>query len=106
MSQTNLSQGDLTVELVSRHLDDLAAAARVAQSAAPVVAGWGERLAEVFAAGGKLIACGNGGSAAEAQHLTGELLGRFEKWIRNRYGCFHGLSITKVIPAVKKRGSS
>lgn len=67
----------MTVELVGRHLDDLAAAAQVAQSAAPVVADWGQRLAEVFAAGGKLLACGNGGSAAEAQHLTGELLGRF-----------------------------
>jgi D-sedoheptulose 7-phosphate isomerase len=67
----------LTAELVGRHLDDLAAAAQAAQSAAPVVAEWGQRLAEVFADGGKLLACGNGGSAAEAQHLTGELLGRF-----------------------------
>ena len=79
MSSGNLSQGDLTVELVSGHLDDLASAARAAQSAAAVAAEWGERLAEVFAAGGKLIACGNGGSAAEAQHLTGELLGRFRE---------------------------
>jgi D-sedoheptulose 7-phosphate isomerase len=68
---------ELTAELVGRHLEDLAAAAQVAQSVATVVAEWGQRLAEVFAAGGKLLACGNGGSAAEAQHLTGELLGRF-----------------------------
>jgi D-sedoheptulose 7-phosphate isomerase len=67
----------LTTELVGRHLDDLAAAARIAQSAAPVVTQWGQDLADIFAAGGKLLACGNGGSAAEAQHLTGELLGRF-----------------------------
>jgi D-sedoheptulose 7-phosphate isomerase len=67
----------LTVEFVSQHFDDLAVAARATQSAAHVVAEWGERLAEIFAAGGKLLACGNGGSAAEAQHLTGELLGRF-----------------------------
>jgi D-sedoheptulose 7-phosphate isomerase len=67
----------LTTELVGRHLDDLAAAARIAQSAAPVLAQWGQDLADIFAAGGKLLACGNGGSAAEAQHLTGELLGRF-----------------------------
>jgi D-sedoheptulose 7-phosphate isomerase len=67
----------LTTELVGRHLDDLAAAARIAQSAAPVVSQWGQDLADIFAAGGKLLACGNGGSAAEAQHLTGELLGRF-----------------------------
>jgi D-sedoheptulose 7-phosphate isomerase len=67
----------LTTELVGRHLDDLAAAARIAQSAAPIVSQWGQDLADIFAAGGKLLACGNGGSAAEAQHLTGELLGRF-----------------------------
>lgn len=28
--------------------------------------------------GGKVLACGNGGSATEAQHLTAELVGRFE----------------------------
>ncbi len=27
--------------------------------------------------GGKVLACGNGGSAADAQHLAGELVGRF-----------------------------
>jgi D-sedoheptulose 7-phosphate isomerase len=31
----------------------------------------------VFAAGGRVLTCGNGGSASEAQHLTGELVGRF-----------------------------
>lgn len=30
-------------------------------------------------AGGKLLICGNGGSAAQAQHLTGELVGRYKK---------------------------
>jgi D-sedoheptulose 7-phosphate isomerase len=44
-----------------------------------VVREWGQRLAAVFAVGGKLLACGNGGSAAEAQHLTGELLGHFRE---------------------------
>jgi D-inositol-3-phosphate glycosyltransferase len=34
-------------------------------------------LADCFAAGGKVLICGNGGSAAEAQHLAGELVGRF-----------------------------
>ena len=29
-------------------------------------------------AGGKLLICGNGGSAAQAQHLTGELVGRYK----------------------------
>ena len=66
-----------SVELVGSHLDDLASAARDARTAAPIVYRWGQQLADVFAAGGKLLVCGNGGSAAEAQHLTGELLGRF-----------------------------
>ena len=79
MNTRNLTTGDVTTDLVIRHLDDLAGAARIAQSAASVVAEWGQHLASIFAAGGKLLACGNGGSAAEAQHLTGELLGRFRE---------------------------
>jgi D-sedoheptulose 7-phosphate isomerase len=39
--------------------------------------GWGRHLAAVLSGGGRLLACGNGGSAAEAQHLTAELVGRF-----------------------------
>lgn len=38
---------------------------------------WGADLAARLAGGGRLLAAGNGGSAAEAQHLTGELVGRF-----------------------------
>jgi D-sedoheptulose 7-phosphate isomerase len=41
------------------------------------VESWGRHLAGVLDGGGRLLACGNGGSAAEAQHLTGELVGRF-----------------------------
>lgn len=33
-------------------------------------------IADSFRGGGKLLAAGNGGSAAEAQHLTSELIGR------------------------------
>ncbi|WP_203232052.1 SIS domain-containing protein, partial [Cellulosimicrobium composti] len=39
---------------------------------------WGERLAATALAGGRLLVAGNGGSAAEAQHLTAELVGRFD----------------------------
>jgi D-beta-D-heptose 7-phosphate kinase/D-beta-D-heptose 1-phosphate adenosyltransferase len=38
---------------------------------------WGQQLASVLSAGGRLLVAGNGGSAAEAQHLTAELVGRF-----------------------------
>lgn len=35
-------------------------------------------MAASLGAGGKILACGNGGSAADAQHFAGELIGRFE----------------------------
>lgn len=44
-----------------------------------VVQSAGEQLARVLAANGKLMFCGNGGSAADSQHLASELTGRFIK---------------------------
>ncbi|MGK5533578.1 D-sedoheptulose-7-phosphate isomerase [Streptomyces sp. URMC 129] len=38
---------------------------------------WGRHLAGVLPFGGRLLAAGNGGSAAQAQHLTAELVGRY-----------------------------
>jgi D-inositol-3-phosphate glycosyltransferase len=38
----------------------------------------GNLLAKCFQRGKKVLVCGNGGSAAESQHLTAELVGRFE----------------------------
>jgi D-sedoheptulose 7-phosphate isomerase len=42
-----------------------------------------ERCAELvyqtFAAGNKVLICGNGGSAADAQHMAAEFVGRYEK---------------------------
>jgi phosphoheptose isomerase len=39
--------------------------------------GWGRHLAAVLVSGGRLLVAGNGGSAAQAQHLTAELVGRY-----------------------------
>jgi D-sedoheptulose 7-phosphate isomerase len=38
---------------------------------------WGRHLAAVLPDGARLLAVGNGGSAAQAQHLTAELVGRY-----------------------------
>lgn len=38
---------------------------------------WGQRLAVVLRGGGRLLTAGNGGSAAQAQHLACEFTGRF-----------------------------
>jgi D-sedoheptulose 7-phosphate isomerase len=37
----------------------------------------GAHLAAVLVGGGRLLCAGNGGSAAQAQHLTAELVGRY-----------------------------
>lgn len=44
-----------------------------------LVARMGEAVADVLAGGGKVLFCGNGGSAADCQHLAAELVGRFAK---------------------------
>jgi len=36
-----------------------------------------ELIVECYREGGKVVVCGNGGSAADAQHMAGELMGRF-----------------------------
>lgn len=59
----------------------------------------GERMSECLRAGGKVLTFGNGGSAADAQHLAAELVGRF---LRNR-AAWPALALTtdpSVITAV------
>jgi phosphoheptose isomerase len=60
-----------------KHVAELSAALSGLQQDAHVLDSWGRRLAEVLYGGGRLMAAGNGGSAAEAQHLTAEMVGRF-----------------------------
>ncbi len=51
----------------------------------------GERLAARLLAGGRLLVAGNGGSAAQAQHLTAELVGRYHSERRPLSAiCLHG----------------
>jgi D-sedoheptulose 7-phosphate isomerase len=54
----------------------------VAESAAqllPTLSNCVELTRRCLASGGKIIACGNGGSAADAQHFIAELVGRYDK---------------------------
>ncbi|AEN13818.1 MULTISPECIES: SIS domain-containing protein [unclassified Streptomyces] len=61
-----------------RHCDDLARALPAFRTAASVTERWGAALARVLPGGGRLLVAGNGGSAAQAQHLTAELVGRYK----------------------------
>jgi D-sedoheptulose 7-phosphate isomerase len=46
---------------------------------APVIAAAAELMIATLRAGGKVMLCGNGGSAADAQHIAAELMGRYRK---------------------------
>jgi D-sedoheptulose 7-phosphate isomerase len=50
-----------------------------ADALAPIVARAADLMTECLLADGKILACGNGGSAADAQHFAAELVGRFER---------------------------
>jgi D-sedoheptulose 7-phosphate isomerase len=65
--------------MIETHFDRLREAVGRTSSEADRLRGWGRQLAWVLMTGGRLLACGNGGSAAEAQHLTAEIVGRFRE---------------------------
>jgi D-sedoheptulose 7-phosphate isomerase len=60
------------------HLAALSSAASALGAELPRIESWGRELAKRLALGGRLLVAGNGGSAAEAQHLTAELVGHFD----------------------------
>ena len=62
---------------LDQHLDQLIRALRCPQTGLRSARRWGRALARPLLAGHRLLAAGNGGSAAEAQHLTAELVGRY-----------------------------
>ncbi len=68
------------VERIRAHF---AESARLKQDAAsvlaPAIARAAATLADCLLADGKILACGNGGSASDAQHFAAEMVGRFER---------------------------
>jgi phosphoheptose isomerase len=67
------------VHTLGAHVDRLAQALPALRAASPALARWGTDLATRLLAGARLLTAGNGGSAAEAQHLTAEIVGRFDR---------------------------
>ncbi len=76
-------KADMSIDLaarVSRHFSDSAQTklAAVEALAQPIVRAT-ELMVGCLMANGKILACGNGGSAADCQHFAAELLNRFER---------------------------
>jgi D-sedoheptulose 7-phosphate isomerase len=67
-----VASSELTV-----HIGQLVEALRSPETRLETARQWGRQLAAPLLAGQRLLVAGNGGSAAEAQHLTAELVGRY-----------------------------
>ena len=70
------------MDLIAHVVETFNASARlktaVAPELAPHVVRAVERMSQCLLGGGKLLICGNGGSAADAQHMAAEFVNRFE----------------------------
>lgn len=62
-----------------RQLDEAERVVRHVRECLPQIRALAGQIRGALAAGGKVLTCGNGGSAAEAAHLATELLGRYQR---------------------------
>jgi D-sedoheptulose 7-phosphate isomerase len=68
------------IKRINQHFTDSAELKlRAMEVLAKPLASAAERMVECLMKEGKILSCGNGGSAADAQHFSAELLNRFEK---------------------------
>jgi phosphoheptose isomerase len=65
-------------ERIERHFAESIAVKQASTALAPAIARAAAMIVSTLRQGGKVLSCGNGGSAADAQHFSSELLGRFE----------------------------
>ena len=83
MAHNNVMDKDTLERLrarASQHFLDSIAVKQEAEKILPDQVACGiVAMTDCLRAGGKVMACGNGGSAADAQHFAAELIGRFER---------------------------
>jgi D-sedoheptulose 7-phosphate isomerase len=79
-AKNNMTDSDVLVARVRDHFQQSMATARDAmETLSPRIAAAAQRMGQALLADRKILACGNGGSAADAQHFSAELLNRFER---------------------------
>ena len=74
--KSGASVQDLTV-VFDRAIEEHLKVIRALHEQQPVLARIAKTMSQAILKGGKIFWCGNGGSAADAQHLAAELVGRF-----------------------------
>lgn len=70
---------DLVAHLRQHFIEGIELRQRMAETLPAEIAKAGTALAEALRTGHKVLACGNGGSAADSQHFAAEIVGRFER---------------------------
>ena len=65
-------------ERIRQHFRESLAVKQASVALAPVIAAAAQMMTRCLLNDGKILSCGNGGSAADAQHFSSELLNRFE----------------------------
>lgn len=79
------SPADSALERAQAHLLASAEVQRAtAAGCLPSIVAAAAAIAAAFEAGGKLLLCGNGGSAAQCQHIAAELVGRLTRDVERR----------------------
>lgn len=66
---------------------------------AAVIVTMAGRIADAIRSGNVLFTCGNGGSAADAQHIAGELVGRFRRKVKG-YKAFALTTNSSIVTAL------
>ena len=69
---------ELILRVRSHFSESAEVKARSSEALAQPIAAAAERMIRCLEAGGKIMSCGNGGSAADSQHFAAEMLNRFE----------------------------
>src|SRR6201996_6141733 len=70
----------MSVERIQQHFRDSAAVKLEAlETLSMPIAAAIDTMFAALANGNRILSCGNGGSAADAQHFAAELIGRFER---------------------------
>lgn len=67
------------IAVIHQALEESARVKLALRGQAPAIAAAARHVAEAFRAGGRLYACGNGGSACDAMHLVEELVARYKR---------------------------
>ena len=80
--------------------DLVASAGKLDETARDAIGNIAEVLIEAFESGRRVYVCGNGGSAADSQHIAAELVGRFRRKNRKPLPCVSLTTDTSILTSL------